>query len=116
MKVFLVSFLFVLLYSNLLAQKIAVENFQNEFQIHITQINIPVKIDGVLDDSIWSIAEKKTNFYMKFPTDEGTPKSKTIVQLAHDDHFLYVAFTSYDSGKSIIQSLKRDIGFLIMMV
>ena len=110
MKVFLVSFLFVLLYSNLLAQKIAVENFQNEFQIHITQINIPVKIDGVLDDSIWSIAEKKTNFYMKFPTDEGTPKSKTIVQLAHDDHFLYVAFTSYDSGKSIIQSLKRDIG------
>ena len=110
MKVFCIVFFQFLLFSNLLAQKIAVENFQKEFQIHIIQTDVPLHIDGVLDDSIWSIAEKKSDFHMKFPTDEGIPKSKTIVQLAHDDQFLYVAFTSFDSGKSIIQSLKRDIG------
>ena len=110
MKVFLVILFQFILYFNSLAQKIAVENFQKEFQIHITQTDVPLNIDGILDDSIWSVAEKKSDFYMKFPTDEGTPKSKTIVQLAHDDKFLYVAFTNYDSGKSIIQSLKRDIG------
>ncbi len=110
MKIVFCVFFFIFLYFNLLGQKIRVENFQKEFQIQIAQTDIPVKIDGVLDDSIWSLSEKKSDFNMKFPTDVGTPKSKTIVQLAHDDQFLYVAFTCFDSGKSIIQSLKRDIG------
>ncbi len=112
MKVIFTIFSLILLNYNLLAQKIAVENFQKEFQIHTAQSDIPVKIDGILDDEIWNIAEKKTDFHMKFPTDDGIPACKTEVQLAHDDHFLYVAFTSYDSGKSIIQSLKRDIGHI----
>lgn len=110
MRLVFVCFILFLFCFNVTAQKVAVENFQKEFQVHISQTNTPVKIDGLLDDSIWSIAEIKSDFHMKYPTDIGMPKSKTTVQLAHDDHFLYVAFTSYDSGKSIIQSLKRDIG------
>ncbi|MDE3142727.1 MAG: carbohydrate binding family 9 domain-containing protein [Bacteroidota bacterium] len=94
------------------AQNINVENFQKDFQIHIAHTNSPVKIDGILDDSIWNIAEKKTDFFVKFPTDDVCPNNRTEVQVAYDDKFLYVAFTSYDSGKNIIQSLKRDIGHL----
>jgi hypothetical protein len=104
--------LFILLNNKSAAQIVNVENFQKEYQVHIAHSPAPVTIDGVLDDSTWATAEKKTDFFMKFPTDEGKPASKTVVQLSYDDKFLYVAFTCYDSGKSIIQSLKRDIGHL----
>ncbi|OIQ97338.1 hypothetical protein GALL_205960 [mine drainage metagenome] len=107
---FVVFFIVVFCRSN--AQSINVENFQKDFQIHIAHSNSPLKIDGILDDSIWNVAEKKTDFFVKFPTDDVCPNDRTEVQVAYDDKFLYVAFTSYDSGKNIIQSLKRDIGHL----
>jgi hypothetical protein len=103
---------FFLLYCNLSAQIIGVENFQQAFQIHIASSGSPVKIDGILNDSTWHNAEAKSDFFLKFPTDEGRPVEKTTVQLAYDDKYLYVAFTCYDSGKSVIQSLKRDIGHI----
>jgi len=97
---------------NAYTQIIAVEKFQDTFQIHISHTTSAVKIDGELNDTTWQHAERKTDFFMKFPSDEGTPKRKTAVQLAYDDKFLYAAFTCYDTGKSIVQSLKRDIGHL----
>jgi hypothetical protein len=112
MKHSLSSFISLFLFGHLFGQSLGIENFQKEFQIHISSAVSTVKIDGILDDSIWNTAEKKSDFFLKFPTDEGRPESKTTVQLAYDDKYLYVAFTSYDTGKSIIQSLKRDIGHL----
>ncbi|MBC7626239.1 carbohydrate binding family 9 domain-containing protein [Ferruginibacter sp.] len=112
MRLIVLIALLILLNNNSAAQIVNVENFQKEYQVHIAHSPAPVTIDGILDDSTWATAEKKTDFFMKFPTDEGKPASKTVVQLSYDDKFLYVAFTCYDSGKSIIQSLKRDIGHL----
>jgi hypothetical protein len=112
MKQIIPIILLLLCQYNLTAQKLGIENFQKEFQVHISPTNSPVKIDGILDDSSWITAEKKSDFFLKFPTDEGRPVNKTVVQLSYDDKFLYVAFTCYDSGKSIIQSLKRDIGHI----
>jgi hypothetical protein len=112
MKHSISTFLFLILSGNLISQSFGIKDFQKDFQIHISPAHSLVKIDGVLEDSIWTIAEKKGDFYLKFPTDEGRPVSKTVVQLAYDDKNLYVAFTSYDTGKTIIQSLKRDIGHI----
>jgi hypothetical protein len=111
MRQLLAVIISITLYYHLPAQRINVEDFQKLFQVHITRTASPLKIDGALTDSIWNYAEKKSDFFMKFPTDEGYPVRKTTVQLAYDDKFLYVAFTSFDSGKSIVQSLKRDIGY-----
>jgi hypothetical protein len=94
------------------AQNLTVESFQKNFQIHIAHTSTPLKVDGILDDSIWQVAEKKSDFFLKFPTDEGRPKRKTVVQIAYDDKYLYLAYTCYDSGKSQIQSLKRDVGHI----
>jgi hypothetical protein len=112
MKLIIPIILLVIFHFNATAQKLGIEDFQKEFQVHISPAGKPVKIDGILDDSIWTTAEKKSDFFLKFPTDEGRPVNKTVVQLSYDDKFLYVAFTCYDSGKSIIQSLKRDIGHI----
>jgi hypothetical protein len=112
MRLFVPIVLLLIWHSSLYAQTVSIENFQKAYQVHITQSSGAIKVDGVLDDSTWSVAEKKTDFFMKYPSDVGTPANKTVVQLTYDDKFLYVAFTCYDSGKSIIQSLKRDIGHL----
>ena len=110
---FFFPLLFIVLASSVSkAQNINVEDFQKNFQVHITHTSTPVKVDGILDDSIWTVAEKKTDFFLKFPTDEGKPKRKTVVQISYDDKFLYLAYTCYDSGKSQIQSLKRDVGHI----
>jgi len=112
MKLALITFISLFIFCDLTAQNINIDNYQKEYQIHISTIKSPVKIDGILDDSIWQYAEKKSDFFLKFPTDVGKPKNKTIVQVAADDKFLYVAFTCFDSGKNIVQSLKRDVGHI----
>jgi hypothetical protein len=112
MKLFVPILLLFVWNSNLYAQTVNIENFQTAFQVHIIHSDRPIKVDGVLDDSTWAFAEKKSNFFMKYPSDVGMPANKTVVQLSYDDKFLYVAFTCFDSGKSIIQSIKRDIGHL----
>ncbi|MGE5108257.1 MAG: DUF5916 domain-containing protein [Sphingobacteriales bacterium] len=92
------------------AQENTTFSFQSDYQLHITKTSTPIKIDGELNDVIWSTAEKTTPFWRKFPTDGGRPKRNTEVQVSFDDKFLYFAFTAYDSGKAFVSSLKRDVG------
>lgn len=86
------------------------DSIQSNYQLNIIVTQKPVKIDGILDDDIWKTAEIATNFWRKFPTDGGAAKRQTKVQLAYDDNFLYLAFDVIDSGKAVIQTLKRDFG------
>lgn len=74
--------------------------------------NQPIKVDGELNDLIWSIAPKASHFNLKFPNDRDTVKRKTEAQICYDDKFLYAAFTSWDTSFTVIQSLKRDIGHI----
>lgn len=87
-----------------------ITEYQKHFELYITPTNAPIKIDGVLDEPIWSSANQAKDFHKKFPNDIGDPKSKTEVRFTYDDKNIYFGFTVYDSGTAIIQSLKRDIG------
>ncbi|MFX5268130.1 hypothetical protein ABTD02_18780, partial [Acinetobacter baumannii] len=71
---------------------------QKEYQLHIHKTNLPVKIDGELNDAAWRFAEVTTAFWKKFPTDEGRPRRKTEVRILYDDKFLYFGIVAYDSG------------------
>ncbi len=94
--------------SSLNAQNIT--EYQKHFELHISPTNAPIKIDGILDEPVWSAAGIAKDFHKKFPNDIGDPKSKTEVRFTYDDKNIYFGFTVYDSGTAIIQSLKRDIG------
>jgi len=68
-----------------------------------------ITIDGIIDEPGWQKAFTIENFLKHYPTDSGAASSKTIVKIANDDNFIYIAATLYDEGwKRIIQSLKRD--------
>jgi len=85
-------------------------DFHQDYQLHISRTNIPIKIDGDLNDSAWGVASKAEDFWRKYPNDHGKATRKTEVKMLFDDNFLYIGFVCHDSGDVIIQSLKRDIG------
>ncbi len=70
----------------------------------------PPVIDGVLDDEIWRHATVITNFRQVQPVVNAEPSEPTVVYLAYDDDYLYVAFRAYDSNPDgiVANELRRD--------
>jgi hypothetical protein len=81
--------------------------------IHIYRTTEAIQIDGLLDEKVWSQAEKATQFQRVLPTDTGFAMSKTVVMLTYDKTYLYIGIICYDSirGKRPVESLRRDFKF-----
>ena len=92
------------------AQALDAAYLQSNFQLHITKTSGPITLDGEFNEPVWKEAESAGSFHKKYPTDVGSPKKKTNVQVCYDSKFIYFAITAWDSGKALIQSLKRDMG------
>lgn len=68
-----------------------------------------VRIDGVLDESFWANADSARDFTRNFPVDTGMATAPTIIKLACDQRYLYVAAICFQSRTDYtIQSLRRD--------
>lgn len=78
--------------------------------IECVKTSAPPKIDGVLDDTVWSTARGYNAFKSYYPDFGKLPKEKTIVYWAYDADHLYFAFKCYESdpGKIIGTIRKRD--------
>ncbi|TSC34427.1 carbohydrate binding family 9 domain-containing protein [Corallococcus sp. Z5C101001] len=50
------------------------------------------RLDGVLDDPVWSVAAATDAFTQKFPNEGQSPSEHTLLRLVYDDDALYVAF------------------------
>jgi hypothetical protein len=100
----------ILLFQLTNAQQRNGETFQKDYQLRITKTNIPIKIDGELNEPEWQGAQMITNFWQKYPDDKNRAIQQTEVRTLYDSKYLYVSFKAYDTGKTFIQSLKRDIG------
>ena len=113
MGIFIRHFLYISLllpFIQVGAQPLDAAYLQSNFKLHITKTSGPIKLDGDFNEAVWKEAESAGAFHKKYPTDIGAPKKKTIVQVCYDSKFIYFAITAWDSGKALIQSLKRDIG------
>lgn len=88
---------------------------QDSRRISIAKNDGEIRIDGVLDEAIWSKAEKQGDFYQNFPSDTSYALSRTDVMVAFDESFIYVAAILHDEidGNYVIQSLKRDYSYPI---
>ena len=80
-------------------------------EVHPTRISRDdaPKIDGVLDDPIWSEVETITEFYTVEPALQ-MPSQDTIVYMAYDEQALYVAIHAFDTepDKIITRIMERD--------
>jgi len=68
------------------------------------------KIDGVLDEAIWSEANAATGFIQYLPIEGAAPDHPTKVMIVYDDVAIYIGAVMYDSAPdSILTELgKRD--------
>jgi len=69
--------------------------------------NKPPKIDGILDDEIWTKTEKKSDFSV---SSGGTPSQKTEFWVAWDHDYLYVAIKNYVNTDYLRQTVTEDNG------
>jgi hypothetical protein len=62
----------------------------------------PPRIDGKLDDEVWTFAETIDDFVQNEPDNMEPPRDRTTVQVAYDDRALYVAVRCYAKDSSQI--------------
>ncbi len=78
-------------------------------EITVKFITDEIKLDGVLDEAAWQMADKGSNFWQFFPTDTAKTKYPTEFRLLYNDHFLYVGIRGEaSSDKYVVSSLRRD--------
>jgi hypothetical protein len=72
-----------------------------------TRTEQPVTIDGVLDEAVWK-TEGFSGFRQSTPEDGAPATEKTVVWIAYDDQYLYVAAHLFDSSpENIVSRLGR---------
>ena len=62
----------------------------------------PPKIDGKLDDDVWSSAIVLSDFIQYEPYNLESPSVETEVRVLYDDSFIYIAFENFDPEPSTI--------------
>lgn len=77
-------------------------------QLKITTTTEPIQIDGNLSENVWQTAPAVTNFELNQPIDGQRAKKQTVVQIIHDERYVYIAAKMWDDPDYIIQTLKRD--------
>ncbi len=82
---------------------------QGRGELELPRLPSPVRIDGDLTDSAWSVVEPLP-VTMHAPTFNGPPSERTEIKIAYDDGYLYAAGWFYDSRPREIRinSLYRD--------
>ncbi len=85
----------------------------SNFLIHINKTNLPVIIDGRIDEAAWQQAETVSDFNMVLPMDTSKARVRTEVRMTYDDKNIYLAATCYNllPGPYFVESLRRDFSF-----
>ena len=79
-------------------------------QIAATRIEMPPKIDGILNDPVWEKAQPSEGFTQTKP-DKNKPMTQlTVIRILYDDENIYLGFQCYDSEpeKVIGTEMRRD--------
>ena len=84
-----------------------------DFVLHVKKATEPIKIDGLISEPDWTVAEKATNFHLVLPVDSGMAKSPSEVVMTYDEKAFYMGITFYDTipGRRVMESFRRDFIF-----
>lgn len=84
-----------------------------DFQLHIRKTNLPIEIDGIIDEKAWKETDVADNFFMVLPEDTGMANELSEIRMTYDDKNIYLAATFYNSSSDsyYVESLRRDFSF-----
>ena len=110
-----IYFLLFTIHCLLFTEYLHAQSVHDKYSLHIHHATAPFKIDGILDEVDWQLADVAKDFFSILPYDTSFSKSKTECRVAYDDDYFYVSAVCYDElpGHYVIQSLKRDYSFPI---
>ena len=93
--------------------KTSLVSMDNVLKLDIAATNEEIVIDGERNETIWKTAPIAKDFFRVTPIDTGLATTKTEVQLAYNDEYLFAAIICYDAvlGKRPVESLRRDFSF-----
>ncbi len=79
-------------------------------EIHATRTPRPPRIDGDLDDEVWTTAVADDRFTQRFPDSGAAPTQRTTIKILYDDRALYLGITAYDlePDKIVARLSRRD--------
>lgn len=83
---------------------IGMSSFSQEVQrkdISALRIKVPIKVDGILDESVYDAASIATNFFQLNPHNGQAAYEKTEIKILYDDDALYIGAMMYDNPDSI---------------
>jgi hypothetical protein len=86
----------------------------NPPELRARHVDVPPKIDGVLDDDAWSGAPLPLDTWVSYNPLRGQRASeRTNVWVAYDDHAIYFAFKCFDTQPDKIRTniSRRDDAF-----
>ncbi|MDT0622818.1 DUF5916 domain-containing protein [Croceitalea vernalis] len=93
-------FLFIIFQSN-------AQNQEKSFTVKL--ITEEIKIDGILDESVWEKAESAKDFHQYFPSDSVMAIQQTDIKMLYDNKTLYIAIKANAEGRDFLtNSLQRD--------
>ncbi|MES2627070.1 MAG: carbohydrate binding family 9 domain-containing protein [Pseudomonadota bacterium] len=81
------------------AQNVAVRK-----SVEIARTELAPKLDGILDDEIWTTATVISDMHQFQPVDQGQPTERTEFYLAYSERFLYIGARMFDSDPSGISA------------
>jgi hypothetical protein len=86
---------------------------RENYRLQASKITEDIVVDGVLDEGIWSRAERTSPFFRITPIDTGYAKAQTEVMVAYDDKNIYMGIICHDTvpGKRPMESYRRDWNF-----
>ena len=109
----------VLIQMTIMAKLLATGILMSLFQLTLAQTNpknftvkftdLPVKLDGILDEPEWEHADGPNGFHQYFPSDSTLAQKETEIKMLYDATTLYIAVKGYSVGKNYLtRSLQRD--------
>ncbi len=83
------------------------------FRLNIKETNLPIVVDGVINEEAWSFTDVAKDFFMVLPDDGKKAKQESEIRMTYDAKNIYVAAIFYNNiaGSYFVESLRRDFSF-----
>jgi hypothetical protein len=92
---------------------LTINTVNKDYVLRVKKSTGKIKLDGIIDEPDWIMAQKATDFYMVLPYDTSHSVARSEVMMTYDDKAFYLAVIFHDTvpGKRPVESLKRDFYF-----
>ncbi len=77
---------------------------QDRPEVVATRTELTIKVDGLLDEPVWSTIKPITEFVQRLPLDGGEPTEKSEMRVAYNNNFIYFGFTFFDSDPEKVRA------------